>query len=105
MVDMRNPIGYMLLMIKSFNHKGLEKFFKSGTTRGVQAQHAKKLSRILDFLDNAKCVQDMDLPGFNLHPLVGDLKGQWSVKVSGNWRVLFYFEDGHAYVVNYQDYH
>ncbi|WP_419787310.1 type II toxin-antitoxin system RelE/ParE family toxin [Pseudodesulfovibrio sp.] len=92
-------------MIKSFKHKGLEKFFRTGSTKGIQAKHAVKLEDILDSLHAAEDVQDMNLPGFNLHPLSGKLKEHWSVKVSGNWRVTFYFEDGHAYVVNYLDYH
>jgi proteic killer suppression protein len=92
-------------VIKSFKHKGLEKFFRTGTTKGIQAKHADKLERILDFLHAADEAQEMNLPGFNLHPLIGTLKDHWSVKVSGNWRVTFYFEDGHAYVVNYLDYH
>ncbi len=92
-------------MIKSFAHKGLEDFFYDGTTRGIQARHADRLGRILDRLDAAEDVHDMGYPGSALHPLKGELKGFWSVKVSGNWRVIFRFEDGNAFVVDYLDYH
>lgn len=92
-------------MIKSFAHKGLEDFFYDGTTRGVQPRHADRLGRILDRLDAAEDVQDMGYPGSGLHPLKGSLKGYWSVKVSGNWRLVFRFEDGNAFVVDYLDYH
>jgi proteic killer suppression protein len=92
-------------MIKSFEHKGLEDFFHEGTTRGIQAGHAARLRRRLDRLDAAGSVYDMDVSGYDLHQLKGKLKGHWSVKVSGNWRVTFRFEDGNAYVVNYLDYH
>lgn len=92
-------------MIKSFAHKGIEAFYRTGTLRGIQAKHADRLARILDRLDAAGEVRDMDAPGFDLHPLKGELTGHWSVKVSGNWRLTFRFENGDAYVVNYQDYH
>lgn len=92
-------------MIKSFDHKGLEDFFYDGATKGIQPKHAAKLRLRLDRLENAVTVQDMDAPGYGLHPLKGVLKGHWAVKVSGNWRLTFRFEDGNAYVVNYQDYH
>ncbi len=92
-------------MIKSFAHKGLEVFFFTGNTKGIQPQHATKLAALLDRLDAATCVQDMDFPGSALHPLKGSLHEHWSVKVSANWRVTFRFENSDAYVVNYQDYH
>ncbi|MGE4558091.1 MAG: type II toxin-antitoxin system RelE/ParE family toxin [Desulfovibrionaceae bacterium] len=92
-------------MIKSFTHKGLKVFFETGNTKGVQPNHASRLARLLDRLDAASEVRDMDAPGYALHPLKGSLAGHWSVKVSGNWRVTFRFENGDAYVVNYQDYH
>jgi proteic killer suppression protein len=92
-------------MIKSFDHKGLEVFFKTGSTKGIQAKHRGRLDRILDRLDAAAEVRDMDAPGYDLHPLKGSLAGHWSVKVSGNWRVTFRIEEGNAYIVNYQDYH
>ena len=92
-------------MIKSFAHKGLEDFFYEGTTKGIQVKHADKLRYQLDRLNNAGAIHDMDFPGYDLHPLKGRLKGHWSVKVSGNWRLTFRFEEGDAHVVDYQDYH
>ena len=92
-------------MIKSFNHKGLEDLFYDGSKKGIQPKHAKKLSYILDLLNTVKCVEDMNFSGSNLHPLKGDLGGLWAVRVSGNWRVVFSFFEGNAYVVDYRDYH
>lgn len=92
-------------MIKSFRHKGLEDFFYDGSKKGIQPKHAQKLSDILDRLDAAKVVQDMNFPGADLHPLKGVLKGLWAVRVSGNWRVTFQFHEGDAHVVDYLDYH
>ncbi len=92
-------------MIKSFDHKGLEAFFYEGTTKGIQAKHAARLRFILDLLDYATAANDMNFSGSGFHQLKGTLKGYWAVKVSGNWRLTFRFEDGNAYVVNYQDYH
>lgn len=92
-------------MIRSFRHKGLERLFCDGTKRGIQPAHAGKLKDILDRLDAASRVGDMDYPGAGLHPLKGGLTNHWSVRVSGNWRVIFRFEDGDAYVVDYLDYH
>ena len=96
---------WVTLMIKTFGHKGLEEFFNEGSMRGIQPKHAKKLTFILDQLDTACTARDMDYDGSNLHPLKGDLDGFWAVKVSGNWRVTFRFENGNAYVVDYLDYH
>ena len=92
-------------MIKSFAHKGLEAFFQTGTTKGIPAKHAFKLSLILDRLEAATSLQDVNFPGAGLHPLQGGLAGHWSVKVSGNWRVTFRFEGNDVHVVNYLDYH
>lgn len=92
-------------MIKSFAHKGLRVFFETGSTRGIFAGHADRLARMLDRLDAAANVRDMAAPGYDLHPLKGELSGHWAVKVSGNWRLTFRFEDGDAHNVNYQDYH
>lgn len=92
-------------MIKSFAHKGLEEFFLTRSTKGIQAKHAAKIALILDLLDKAVAPEDADFPGSGLHRLKGDLKNHWSVKVSGNWRITFRFEAGDVYIVNYQDYH
>ena len=92
-------------MIKSFQHAGLEKFFKTGSKAGIQPAHAKKLSLQLFALDLAKSAADLSRPGWNLHPLKGDLAGHWSIKVNGNWRVTFRFAGEDAILVDYQDYH
>lgn len=92
-------------MIKTFAHKGLNNFFYNGTTKGIQAKHAHRLRLILDLLDAANVVQDMDFPGSGLHSLKGKMKDFFSVKVSGNWRIVFKFEQGNAFEVNYTDYH
>ncbi len=92
-------------MIKSFKHKGLNRFFTTGSTAGINPDHADRLKDRLQALHTAMFIDDMDLPGWRLHPLKGDRAGLWAVNVSGNWRVVFQFKDGHAYVVNYEDYH
>ena len=92
-------------MIRGFQHKGLRRFFEQDDTRGIQSDHQKRINRILSVLDDAKTVQDMGLPGFDLHPLKGDKAGYWAVSVSGNWRIIFTFEDGHADNVDLTDYH
>lgn len=92
-------------MIKSFKHKGLDEFFNSSTTRGIQAAHANKLRLQLAALDMATAIEDMNIPGYRHHPSKGDRGGIWSITVNGNWRVTFEFTDGNAYIVNYEDYH
>ena len=92
-------------MIKSFRHKGLKVFFETGSTRGINPQHANKLKRQLSKLDEATKPESMNIPGWDIHPLYGDLKEHWSVKVSGNWRMTFMFENGDSVLVDYQDYH
>ncbi len=92
-------------MIVSFKHKGLERFYKTGDTRGILAKHKETLQLLLTALDAAKKTSDMGLAGANLHPLKGRLKQHWSVKVSGNWRLIFKFKDGNAELVDYLDYH
>lgn len=92
-------------MIKSFEHKGLRAFFDSGSKAGINPKHATKLGRQLARLDTARGPEDMNLPGWNLHPLHGDLAGHHAVSVSGNWRMTFRFEGEDVVLVNYQDYH
>ena len=92
-------------MIKSFKHKGLEKFYESGNTRGIQSNHAKKLRMQLAALESAHSIDDMDIPGYRLHQLTGDRKGNWTITVNANWRLTFEFEDGNVYILNYEDYH
>lgn len=104
-VDTCYVTGYNKHMIKSFSHKGLKEFFETGSKKGIQADHAPKLSRMLDRLDASTNPQDMDLPGYRLHPLKGDKKDMWAVTVNGNWRMTFYFEGLDAYLVDYTDYH
>jgi proteic killer suppression protein len=92
-------------MIKSFSHKGLGDFFYDGTKKGIQPKHANKLADILDRLDAATLIKDMNFPGSELHLLEPKRKGKWAVKVSGNWRITFRFKDGDAYEIDYEDYH
>jgi len=92
-------------MIKSFRHKGIEKFFRSGSKAGIQAKHAAKLRRQLARLDASTSPIDMDIPGWKFHPLRGGLTNHWSVWVNGNWRITFSFEGDDAVLVDYQDYH
>lgn len=92
-------------MIKSFRHKGLRKLFETGNTTGIQAAHTKKLRIQLAALETAQVIDDMDLPGFALHPLKGEMLGRWAISINGNWRLTFEFRDGNAYVLDYEDYH
>lgn len=92
-------------MIRSIRHKGLRHLFEDDDARGVNADHVEKLRDILARLNAARAASDMDLPGFRLHPLRGDLKGFWAVTVRANWRVVFKFADGDASDVDYVDYH
>lgn len=92
-------------MIKSFKHKGLRIYFETGSTKGIQAAHSKKLRMQLAALDTAHSIDDMDIPGYRLHPLIGERKGLWSISVSGNWRLTFEFADGNVYELDYEDYH
>ncbi len=92
-------------MIESFAHKGLGKYFYDGDKKSIQAKHAQKLADILDRLDASKVITDMNYPCSNLHQLKGKMRHLWSVKVSGNWRVVFSFKESNAYNVNYIDYH
>ena len=96
---------YATRMIKSFQHKGLRKFFETGSTAGIQAQHATKLQIQLTALDSAKGPEDMNAPGWRLHPLKGSLHGHWTITVNGNWRLTFTFDGEDAILVDYQDYH
>ena len=92
-------------MIQSFKHRGLQALYYGRTARRVPPEHVEKLRDILAALDQSRTAQDMDLPGFRLHALKGLLKGHYAVSVSGNWRVTFRFDDGHAADVDYTDYH
>lgn len=92
-------------MIKSIRHKGLRRFYETGSTAGIKVVHAKRIRLQLTALDTAAKIDDMDIPGFRLHSLKGARKGQWAITVSGNWCVTFEFRDGNVYSVNYEDYH
>lgn len=92
-------------MIKSWKHKGLRKFFETGSTSGIAATHVSKIGMILQYLDAASKPTDMKLPGMGFHKLQGQLKGYYSVTVNGNWRIIFKFENNHAVLVDYLDYH
>lgn len=92
-------------VIRSFRHKGLQRFFETGSKAGIQASHAPRLARQLRHLNDAAGPQDMNLPGWKLHPLTRKLAGHWSVWVSGNWRLIFAFEGKDAVLVDYVDYH
>ena len=92
-------------MIKGFKHKGLEKYFLTGSKAGIDAAHGRKLRLILGRLHASTSPRDMNLPGLRLHQLKGDRQGAWSVQVSGNWRVTFEFEGTDAVNVDYEDYH
>jgi len=98
-------------MIQSFRHKGLRKLFESGDVSGVQTGHVKRLRLRLRLrlqllaLDTAQTIEDMDIPGFRLHPLKGQMLGRWSVSVNGNWRLTFEFHNGNAFVLDYEDDH
>ncbi|TFH43206.1 MAG: peptidase [Lysobacterales bacterium] len=92
-------------MIRTFRHKGLAKFFATGSRAGIQAAHAKRLALILGALNAATTPGDMALPGLKLHPLKGGRGGTWSVTVRANWRITFRFEGKDAVDVDYEDYH
>lgn len=92
-------------MILSIRHKGLKRFFNSGSQAGIRPNHAKRLRMLLAALDTAHEIEDMNIPGFRLHPLKGSEKGRWSVWINANWRLTFEFREGNAYVLDYEDYH
>lgn len=92
-------------MIRTFAHKGLERFFRSGSKAGIRPEHADRLRRQLAVLNAAREPSEMDFPGWRLHALRGNLAGHWSVWVNGNWRMTFRFIDGDAELVDYRDYH
>jgi toxin HigB-1 len=92
-------------MIKTIRHRGLKRLFEKDDRSRVDARLAPKLRRVLFRLQAAIVPEDMSQPGYALHPLSGDLKGFWAVRVSGNWRVIVRFENGHAFDVDLVDYH
>lgn len=92
-------------MIASFRHKGLRRLYESDDRRRLAPDQVERIRRILARLDSATVIEDMDLPGYRLHRLRGDLGGMWAVNVNGNWRIVFRFETGRAYDVDLLDYH
>lgn len=92
-------------MIKNFRHAGLQIFYETDSKAGIRPDHAPRLKRILGVLDAALVIGQVDVPGFRLHKLGGNLNGFWSITVSGNWRVIFCFENGEVELVDYLDYH
>jgi proteic killer suppression protein len=92
-------------MIRSFRHRRLKALYDGRTARRVAPEHVEKLRDILAVLGRSRSPEDMNLPGFRLHQLRGDLRGYWAVSVSGNWRITFRFDDGEAVDVDYLDYH
>ena len=92
-------------MIVSFTHKGLERYFRTGSKSGIQPVHAARLTLILSLLDVAKSADDLNVPGFGLHPLKGEMRGYFAVKVSGNWRLVFKQKGDDMELVDYLDYH
>jgi proteic killer suppression protein len=92
-------------VIRSFRHKGLQRFFETGSKAGIQASHAKRLARMLSRLDTASQPRDLNVPGWNLHALTGDLAGRWSLWVNGSWRLTFVFDGEDVILLDYQDYH
>lgn len=92
-------------MIKTWKHKGLRQFFYSGSTAGIIAEHAEKLETRLNALNIAESIEDLNFPGYRLHRLKGQKNSIWSIRVTGNWRLTFEFNDCDVYLLNYEDYH
>ena len=92
-------------IIESFRHRGLKRLYEQGDGSKIRANQLSRISDVLFHLDRAQAPGDLDLPGYRLHPLKGDRKDYWSVTISGNWRIIFRFEDGDAFEVDLADYH
>ena len=92
-------------MIKSWKHKGLQRFVETASAADINPLHVKRLRGRLRFIDLAETIEDVNVAGYKLHSLQGDREGIWSVTVSGNWRITFEFKDGDAFILNYEDYH
>jgi toxin HigB-1 len=93
------------MVVRTFRHRGLRRLFQDGDAGKIRADQLKRIADVLSHLDTAVRPADVDLPGYRLHPLKGDLKGYWSVSISGNWRVVFRFEDDDVFDVDLVDYH
>jgi toxin HigB-1 len=92
-------------MIISFRHKGLKLFCETGSHKGINAAHVKKVSSVLAAMDAATSAEELSLPAYRLHPLKGEMRGYWSIWVNGNWRITFRFVGADIELVDYQDYH
>ena len=92
-------------MIESFRHRGLKRLYQHNDRSGIGSTMLRRVEEILSILDAAEAISELDIPGYRLHPLTGPLKGYWSVRVTGNWRIAFRFEDGAAWDVDLVDYH
>jgi proteic killer suppression protein len=92
-------------LIESFRHRGLKRLFEQGDGSRLRADQRSRIRDVLLHLDQARAPADLDLPGYRLHALKGNLKGCWSVTISGNWRIIFRFADGTAFDVDLVDYH
>lgn len=92
-------------MIRKFKYKGLKRLFESGNASGLDPQYLTRIRKILALLETAETIEDMNLPGLDLHQLKGKRKDEWAVKVSGNWRITFKLEKSNVFDVNYEDYH
>jgi proteic killer suppression protein len=92
-------------MIESFRHRGLKRLYQHNDRSGIGSTMLRRVEEILSILDAAEAISELDIPGYRLHPLTGPLKGYWSVRVTGNWRIVFRFEDGAAWDVDLVDYH
>ena len=92
-------------MIRSFRHKGIERFFRKSDLRGINARHGPRIRRMLELIDHASATDQLEIPGMHLHPLKGERKGEWAMTVSGNWRITFRFVGEDAFELNLEDYH
>jgi proteic killer suppression protein len=92
-------------MIRSFKHRGLKRLYERGDARGIPPEMRETVQEILTVLEAAESAEALNLPGYRLHPLKGELKGFWSVTVRANWRIIFRFEGEDAFDVEMIDYH
>jgi proteic killer suppression protein len=92
-------------MIKTIKHRGLKHLYEYGDRSSIGANMRDRIERILSVLDQAETLEDLDIPGYRLHPLTGDRKGTWSIRVTGNWRITFVYADGDVFDLDLEDYH
>jgi toxin HigB-1 len=104
-LDECNYESYIVTMIRTFRHGGLKKFFETGNSKGLAADATKKIQIRLNVLNRARELRDIALPGFGFHPLKGHRKGEYSIDVTGNYRMTFRFENGDVINLNLEDYH